>query len=607
MSRKITIALSLLIITLVSPLTPLSFFAPVASVAVSWASPQRFTSTAEVSQQPQVLQALDGNVWVFWTVPDPGNVYPHIHYEIYNWTSWSSDRVIVSSGGTNQDIAPAVAQAKNGTIFLAFSSNRAGSNFNIYMKTYSLGTGWSSEVRLTNVPDDEFVSSLVPANDASLWLFWDRRYVASPPCSGTSFCTWIYSKVYRAGTGWSPETAVATNMVQNMQPSAFQMKDGRIWLSYSRAVDAQLTTIHIYYNIYNGASWLGETQLTSSTNVDRHPSILQDTNGSIWVFWERRLPIATCSPTTPCFQADIFYITSTNNGVSWSPEGQVTNDGNNPFDDTHPSAAELKDHRIWVFWSSSRDPQGYLNIYYSYSNPVPAHDVAVTSLVVAPIYVRPGTPVSMNATVQNVGNYTETFVTDLSASNATIAYTGGQTVTLAPGASMRVRFAWNTVGINPGKYTVNCTIPGILGQPLNFQSHNTILAKVHVVAPGDLFMTGKVDLVDASIIAFAFGSRGPDPNWNAAADFDGDGYVGIGDAALVANAFGTRPGDPNWNPVVDIDHDGYVGIGDAATVAYAYGTYGPSPNWNPIADLLGHNRVDIGDAALVAYWYGFVC
>jgi len=399
----------------------LRFFSPVASVTASWAPPQRFTSTAEPGQQPRVLQALDGNVWVFWTVPDPGNVYPHIHYEIYNWTAWSADQVLVSSGGTNQDIAPTVAQTKNGTIFLAFSSNRAGSNFNIYLKTYSPGAGWSPDDRLTNIPDDEFVSSLVPANDGSLWLFWDRRYMSSPPCSGTSFCTWIFSKVYRAGTGWSPETAVATNVVQNIQPSAFQMQDGRIWLSYARAVDAQLTQVHIYYNIYNGVSWAGETQLTSSSNVDRHPSILQDTNGTIWVIWERRLPIAGCSPTTPCFQADIFYLTSTNNGLSWSSEGQITNDGINPFDDTHPSAMELKDHRIWVFWSSSRDPEGSLNIYYSYSNPIPTHDVALNSLSVAPIYIRPGTSVSVNATVQNVGNYTETFYTYLSIYNVTVA------------------------------------------------------------------------------------------------------------------------------------------------------------------------------------------
>ena len=607
MSRKITIALSLLIITLLSPLAPLSFFRPVASVTANWAPFQRFTSTAEPGQQPRILQAQDGKVWVFWTVPDPGNVYPHIHYEIYNWTSWSADQVLVSSGGTFQDVAPTVVQLANHTIILAFSSNRAGSNYNLYLKTYSAGTGWSPDARFTNGTNDEFVSSLVPANDGSLWLFWDRRYLSAPPCSGTSFCTWIYSKIYRAGNGWSPETAVATNVVQNMQPSAFQMQDGRIWLSYARAVDAQLTMIHIYYNIYNGASWAGETPLTSSTNVDRHPSILQDTNGTIWVTWQRRLPVAGCSPTTPCFQSDIFYITSSNNGASWSPENQITNDGNNPLDDTQPSAAEMKDHRIWVFWSSGRDPEGFLNIYYSTSNLIPAHDVAVTSLAVAPIFIRPGTPVSVNATVQNVGNYTETFYTYLSVYNVTVAYAGGQSVSLAPGVSKLVRFTWNTLGINPGKYTVNYTIPGIPGQPSNFQSHNVILGKVHVVAPGDLFMTGRVDIGDAAIVAFAFGSRGPDPNWNAKADINRDGHVDIADAAILADAFGTKPGDPKWNPLADLDGNGRVDIVDAALLAFAFGTTGPSPNWNPIADLVGHNKVDIGDAAIVAFWFGFSC
>jgi hypothetical protein len=54
-------------------------------------------------------------------------------------------------------------------------------------------------------------------------------------------------------------------------------------------------------------------------------------------------------------------------------------------------------------------------------------------------------------------------------------------------------------------------------------------------------------------------------------DLDGNGKVNIVDITIVAKAFGSKPGDPNWNPIADLDRNGRIDILDIAAVAKDYG------------------------------------
>ncbi len=55
-------------------------------------------------------------------------------------------------------------------------------------------------------------------------------------------------------------------------------------------------------------------------------------------------------------------------------------------------------------------------------------------------------------------------------------------------------------------------------------------------------------------------------------DVNGDLKVNILDAALIAYSYGSRPGDSRWNNAADLNNDGVVDILDAAQVAFYYGT-----------------------------------
>jgi len=58
------------------------------------------------------------------------------------------------------------------------------------------------------------------------------------------------------------------------------------------------------------------------------------------------------------------------------------------------------------------------------------------------------------------------------------------------------------------------------------------------------------------------------------ADLNGDGTVNILDAIILAGAFGSEPGDPNWNFAADINQDGSVNILDAIILAGNFGEKG---------------------------------
>ncbi len=63
----------------------------------------------------------------------------------------------------------------------------------------------------------------------------------------------------------------------------------------------------------------------------------------------------------------------------------------------------------------------------------------------------------------------------------------------------------------------------------------------------------------------------PPTNDPLVGDLDHDCVVDIHDAAIIAYAFGSTPASSNWNPAADLNHDGTVSIIDAAMLAFNFG------------------------------------
>jgi len=133
------------------------------------------------------------------------------------------------------------------------------------------------------------------------------------------------------------------------------------------------------------------------------------------------------------------------------------------------------------------------------------HDVAVIDVLPLKTVVYQGYSVSINATVENQGDYTETFNVTVQYDLTPIGET--QIVTdLAPAATQTLTFSWNTTGVPLGIYIIIAvadTVPGETDTADNAYADGFVL----VAIPGDVNLDGIVDIYDGVLVAAALGAR----------------------------------------------------------------------------------------------------
>jgi parallel beta-helix repeat protein len=168
------------------------------------------------------------------------------------------------------------------------------------------------------------------------------------------------------------------------------------------------------------------------------------------------------------------------------------------------------------------------------------HDVAITSVALSKTVVGQGYSTSMNITVANEGDYTETFNVTVYANTILI---GNQTVNnLLNGTSTVLTFIWNTTSFAYSNYTIS-TYAGPVPGDTNTTNNTFTDENVTVTIPGDISGDFKVDLKDLVILANAYGSIYPHPpefppKWNPNADINGDSKIGLSDLVILALHYG---------------------------------------------------------------------
>jgi len=169
------------------------------------------------------------------------------------------------------------------------------------------------------------------------------------------------------------------------------------------------------------------------------------------------------------------------------------------------------------------------------------HDIATTNVTPSKTVVGQSYSMSINVTVENQGDYTETFNVTFYADTTEIET---REITLTSGNSTTATFTWNTTGFAKGNYALRAyawPVPDEVDTTDNTCTGET----VRVGIPGD------VDPVD--------------------------GYVGIDDIFGIALRFGTEPGGPPnsngyyYSPIHDINGDNYIGIDDIFIAAQHFG------------------------------------
>jgi hypothetical protein len=167
----------------------------------------------------------------------------------------------------------------------------------------------------------------------------------------------------------------------------------------------------------------------------------------------------------------------------------------------------------------------------------PIHDVAVTALTTLKTLVFKGYCLHVNVTVENQGNFAETFNITIYANNTAINSTQ---IYLAKGGTLTITFTWNTTdAVEYGDYMLNATATQVVGE--NDTSDNSLInGNVKVVHPGDLDIDGDVDIFDVVLIASAYGSQTGDPAYDPNFDVNCNGKIDILDIVTIASHYGYK-------------------------------------------------------------------
>lgn len=97
---------------------------------------------------------------------------------------------------------------------------------------------------------------------------------------------------------------------------------------------------------------------------------------------------------------------------------------------------------------------GLIDGHFSNVGAIKLHDVAIVKIEVSPKEVSPGGDVTISVTVENKGDYNETFM--VHAFRSGTYKVGTETITnLAPGETDTRSFTWGTAGVAEGSYPIS--------------------------------------------------------------------------------------------------------------------------------------------------------
>jgi len=260
-----------------------------------------------------------------------------------NSVSWSPTDTQLTTA-PQSDFSAAITQTPDERIWIFWHRIPPGKiDADVFCKTYD-GTTWSDETRLISDSTNDINTAPLFARDGTFWIFWTADVM------GSNNYRIFYKTSSDNGQSWSTKTLLTNTTYSDRRPSVMQATDGKIWVLWHSKRDG---SNDLYYKVYDGQSWSDDTQLTFDSQSDHEGSIMQARNGTIFVFWS--------SYRTGDYE--IFYKTLSNNGESWSAETQLTDAPTNW--DELPSAMQARDGKIWLFWASHKSTGNYdYDIYY---------------------------------------------------------------------------------------------------------------------------------------------------------------------------------------------------------------------------------------------------
>ena len=506
--------------------------------AVSWSIRiTRLTTDMGFDRDASITQMDDGKIWVVWPRSFFGNdtIFCKISSDLGD--SWSSRINLTAYADSSQKSSPSTFQIMNGSIWLVWASDKYGPPppppyFTLDASPESLtipqGDSDTSTIIITSVNYFSGLVNVSASEPPGVTTTLNPDKVTLPP-NGIAFSTLSVSVDATATPGNYVLSVVGkssshTEMIEIALEITESPASGHASHT-STSSSSNSSPTQSDYNIYckvshdYGASWSSEIQLTYNSSSDASPSMIQASNGTIWLVWSSG---RTGNP-------DIFFKTSSDGGASWFNATQLTNSSNR---DRSPSITQAEDGRIWVVWSSDRlgDNDIFFNIYNG------SHWLGDMRLP------------------------TDT----ADDTNPAILQTRDK----------KIWIFWDR--------RATATATSDIWYKSSADNGDTWSASEQLEDPEDAeedvwpSVTQSSDLTMWVVWTSNRGEQ-PDGNWDVycrgslVGDINEDGKVNIHDLTIVAVSYGTEVGEPYYNPDADINKDGIVDISDVSIIGKTYG------------------------------------
>lgn len=508
--------------------------------SLGWSSPIVVDSHAGTDILPSALQASNGTLWLAWQSNrfSQATGRPDILYKTYTNGVWSNDRNLTNSGWNS---SPSLVQLSNGTV-LAFWVIKQGTSYLVYSGTTN-GGSWSPPVQITSTTLNDTQPSAAVGRDGTIWLVWTR---VNTTCGSCVAIKQLYYKTWKSGT-WSAEAQLTSDSNQNYGSTVVVSKDGMVRVTWSKGAAGSI--YQLFYKTFNGTTWSSETQIVSSPSTDERPSMIQDRNGTLWLFWGRLVVVSLLVQFY-----EVVGKFSYNLGQTWSSETIFTSTSQT-VDSFMPSAVQSNTgvKPLWIFYTSNQNVPDYDIFAVTSTGVNPVHDVTVSGIYssnnLGTNWEYPGglksvgqsAIVTIRVAIANIGDYLENVNVTLSSTNITAAKIGSLKSLVGPGNVMNFYFYWNTTNIVPARYGLSVSIPALPGETVGNMGDNSfsLTNQVHIIPLGDVDQDGSVTLTDVSVVFYDYDFT-PACNcsrWNPYADVNGNGIIDIVDVGVVSRNF----------------------------------------------------------------------
>lgn len=227
---------------------------------------------------------------------------------------------LITTNSPGKDEDPSLIRARDGSLWLAWFSERNG-NSDIYI-THSTdaGASWEPAVRVTTDPGGDFAPSLIQDSTGRFHLAWFRWTALNRGH--------IYYNTSTDGSTWNAaaeELVTTTDSVDDWVPTMTARADGTLLVYFVSALRNPNPGSDIYLSSKpKGGLWSAATfvnGLNSATLNDHLPFVAPVGTGFRMV-WVRNDPSQLPWQST---QSDL-WISTSNDGVAWTASQRITTD-----------------------------------------------------------------------------------------------------------------------------------------------------------------------------------------------------------------------------------------------------------------------------------------